>query len=531
MKRDFSLLSRQKFDLLVCGGGIYGAWVAYDATLRGLRVAIVDQGDWGGATSSASSKLIHGGLRYLESMDLTLVRKTLQERQMLLSIAPHRVWPLHFGVPVFKESRLGRHKLRLGLTLYDWLCPSLSKDQHSQSCDTATFCSRFRMMKRDQLQAGFMYDDAQTDDARLVLELIAGAQAIGAVCVNYCQVEQICEQEGLATGARLRDMLTQQTVTVQVPQLVNACGQWHILSQQSRLWCRLTRGVHLILPDIHLQDALLLTSPADGRVVFVIPWYGRTLVGTTDTDFFGDINHVTVETEDVEYLLEACNAYLQVNWKSRDVIGCFAGLRVLQASGLLSPSASTREWELKTGDNGVHYSIGGKMTSAREDAAQIVSLVCDQMQLDIPCATGVHPLPWAPDIEFLQWQQQVADRAAALNVDEESTLWLMRRHGKRVHAVLDYIRHNHNYAERIVPEVPLIYADLYYCARHEMVMTLEDLLRRRLPLMIVARFEMRLLRRLARITADIFGWDEVKTQMEMDQCCDKWLQSTDVNRA
>src|SRR5450759_1015226 len=189
MKRDFSLLAGRHFDLLVCGGGIYGAWVAYDAALRGLSVAIVEQGDWAGATSSASSKLIHGGLRYLETYDFKLVRKAILERQLLLELAPHRVWPLRFGVPIYKDSRIGTLQLKAGLMLYDFLARLSGKNMAgpamaSRHFDRAAFSRRFPALASDGLKGGYTYGDAQTDGARVVLEWIAGARCAGAVCVN-----------------------------------------------------------------------------------------------------------------------------------------------------------------------------------------------------------------------------------------------------------------------------------------------------------------------------------------------------------
>src|SRR5512145_1102176 len=209
MKRDFSALAGREFDLLVCGGGIYGAWTAYDAALRGLRVAIVDQGDWAGGTSSASSKLIHGGLRYLETYDFKLVRKALKERQMLLKVAPHRVWPLRFGVPVYADSRVGMLMLKAGLTLYDILAGLPGAEMAHRHYSLAKFAERFAFLRDAALKGGFTYGDAQTDDARLVLELIAGATAAGAVCVNYCRVTGINETGGRASGATVQDLVGQ----------------------------------------------------------------------------------------------------------------------------------------------------------------------------------------------------------------------------------------------------------------------------------------------------------------------------------
>src|SRR5512135_3100861 len=204
MKREFSALQNE-FDLLICGGGIYGAWTAYDAALRGLKVALVEQGDWAGATSSASSKLVHGGLRYLETYDFRLVRKALKERRLLLQIAPHRVWPLRFGVPVYADSRNGMLLLQAGLTLYDMLAGFPGEPMRHRRHARQQFSRHFPFLDEAGLRGGFSYGDAQTDDARLVLELVAGACAHGAVCVNYARLVGWTEERGQVCGATVQD--------------------------------------------------------------------------------------------------------------------------------------------------------------------------------------------------------------------------------------------------------------------------------------------------------------------------------------
>jgi glycerol-3-phosphate dehydrogenase len=316
MRRDFSSLAGRRFDLLVCGGGVYGAWTAYDAALRGLSVAIVEQGDWASATSSASSKLIHGGLRYLESYDFKLVRKALAERQMLLAMAPHRVWPLRFGVPVYTDSRIGTLQLKAGLILYDFFAGLSGKNMASPDIahryfNHAAFAERFPLLGSAGLKGGFTYGDAQTDDARLVLELIAGAMDAGAVCVNYCKLMELKEAKGKIYGAIVRDQLSHTETLLRTKQIVNTTGQWMAALGQGRKWCRLTNGVHLVMPALLADEALLLTAKSDGRVFFIIPWYGMTLLGTTDTDYSGDLDHVSVEPKDVTYLLTEANHYLK----------------------------------------------------------------------------------------------------------------------------------------------------------------------------------------------------------------------------
>ena len=524
MKRDFSQINNQHFDVLICGGGIYGAWTAYDAALRGLKVAIVDQGDWACATSSASSKLIHGGLRYLESLDIKLVRKTLTERQMLLKTAPHRIWPLRFGVPVYKDSRLGSFRLNIGLTLYDFIAGSVPDEQHYRRYTRSEFAERFPCLDSTGLKAGYTYLDAQTDDARFVLELIDGAQAIGAVCLNYCKVTRFIEKNSQLCGAEIKDQITGETVKVYADQLVNTTGQWSSSLQKEHPGSRLSKGIHLILPKILETEALLLTAKTDGRVFFIIPWYGLTLLGTTDTNYYGDIDHVTVEAEEVNYLLNEANRVLKtVNWTEQDIIGRYAGLRVLKSSSKSSPSSISRDWELITSKNGLHSSIGGKLTSAREDAACIVDALCRNLGVNESCKTFGKPFPWQPVGEYQQWADTTLKKAEALDIDAESAQWLLRRHGKRVTGVLELIKQDAELAKRITPVLPFIVADLVFCAQHEMVVHLEDLLRRRLPLLILSKMSRTELQRLTEIAAKALGWNHGTLNKECNLCMQKWL--------
>lgn len=514
MKRDFASLADTKFDLLVCGGGIYGAWTAYDAALRGLKVALVEQGDWAGATSSASSKLIHGGLRYLESYDFKLVKKALTERDMLLQAAPHRVWPLRFGVPVYAHSRISRLQLKAGLFLYDLLAASpLAKMKH-RYFNSTMFARRFAALNQDGLRGGFTYADAQTDDARLVLELVAGAMDAGAVCINQCRLVELNEIDGKINGATLQDRTNGKNCGMQARVVVNATGQWLTTDTASRAWCRLSKGTHLVMPPVLGDEALLLTAQSDGRVFFMIPWYGLTLVGTTDTDYRGDIEHVAVEKTDIDYLLREVNQYLKTQWTEHDVIGCYAGVRVLRQSDAASPSAVSRDWELKTADNGVFYSVGGKITSAREDASVIVDAVCARIGSEIPCRSNGRLFPWAAD-DFPAWSASIVAQAHKLGIDADCSQWLIRRHGKRVSKILHDVENDSSLAARIVPALPFIYADLLFCAREEMVVHLEDLLRRRIPLLILAKLHENELFKIAEKVSPVLGWDEARVKQEV----------------
>lgn len=517
MKRDFAALNESHFDLLVCGGGIYGAWTAYDAALRGLKVALVEQGDWAGATSSASSKLIHGGLRYLETYDFKLVKKALTERGMLLEAAPHRVWPLRFGVPVYADSRMFRLQLKAGLILYDLLARIPAAGMRHRYFNRGKFAQRFSALSPEGLRGGFTYADAQTDDARLVLELVSGAMEAGAVCVNYCKLTELSPPPARGKGqfrATVQDGISGQTQNIQAHAVVNTTGQWLTVCEESRAWCRLSKGVHLLLPQMLGDEALLLTAKSDGRVFFMIPWYGLTLVGTTDTDYRGDIGQVAVEKADVEYLLREVNHYFNTHLTERDVIGSYAGLRVMRHSDAAHPSAVSRDWELKCGSGGVFYSVGGKITSAREDAAVIADAVCAELGVDVPCGTKGRAFPWAPD-DFAAWSESMVERALKLDVDAECGLWLLRRHGKRAEEVLRDVERDAALAKRIVPSLPFIYGDLLFCARQEMAVHLDDLLRRRMPLLILARLTASELERIAQVVAAVLGWGEARVKQEV----------------
>ncbi|MBV6446836.1 glycerol-3-phosphate dehydrogenase/oxidase [Nitrosomonas sp.] len=526
MKRDFAALQHQPFDLLVCGGGIYGAWTAYDAALRGLKVAIVEQSDWAGATSSASSKLIHGGLRYLETYDFKLVGKSLKERTLLLHNAPHRVWPLRFGVPVYAQQRLNRLQLKLGLTLYDFLAHDPKSGMQHRYFNAEQFTAHFPALTEASLKGGFTYADAQTDDARLVLELIAGAQQAGAHCVNYCKLVQLLETGGKASGAIVRDQLTQSELEIRAQQIVFTTGQWLAQEPPSWEWCRLAKGIHLLMPAVLNDEALLLTAQSDGRVFFMIPWYGLTLLGTTDTDFTGDVDTVRADDSDIDYLLAAANGYLKTPWTKADVIGCFAGVRVFKQSSKTaasgSPSAVSRDWELKTAANGAHYAIGGKITSSRQDAACIVDTVCAQLGVSQSCATQHNRFPWAPQEDFPAWFAVMQSRAEQLGIDPDSAKWLLRRHGTQADGIFRSIEADRSLAQRIVPALPFIAADLLHCATHEMAVHLDDLLRRRLPLLILTKLTQDQLQRIALQVAAALQWDDKRVLDEMERCA-PWI--------
>lgn len=519
MQRDIKRLKNQHFDFLVCGGGIYGAWTAYDAALRGLKVAVVDKGDWANATSSASSKLIHGGLRYLETFDIKLVKKALAEREMLKKAAPHRVWPLRFGIPVYKSSRLGKLRLEIGLTIYDLLSGRLFSNEKHLRHSEAGFSHRFACLNRAELTGGFSYIDAQTDDARLVIELIDGAYSAGATCINYCKVIGFKENEGKISGTTLQDIISGETFAIETKQVADTTGRWSAELQKTGKTYRLTKGVHLIMPAILHDEALLLTAKSDGRVFFAIPWYGLTLLGTTDSNYEGDLEYIPVLSEEIDYLLnEANQIFYHANWTKKDVIGQFAGLRVLQQTGTNNPTNLSRDWTLKSNENGLLSSIGGKLTSAREDAALLVDKVCERLGQKASCKTYGKPFPWLSTVDYQTLLTVAIHKAKMLGIDNTAATWLVKRHGIRADAIFQLCETSPVLTQRILPELPFIQADLVFCLHNEMCVHLDDLLRRRLPLLLLAKLTPEKLSQLAQTAAEILGWNSAQTLAEVNRC-------------
>ena len=375
MKRDFGKLRDGPFDLLVIGGGIYGASIANDASLRGLKVALVEKSDWGSGTSSASSKLIHGGLRYLEHLELGLVRKALRERRLLASLAPHRIRPLRFLIPVYRGDRVGRWRFKLGLWLYDRLAGSGQPVAPHRSLRRTELLREHPALEATGLRGGFTYGDCATDDSRMTLEVTWGAARAGAVAVNHAEAMLLRDGERVI-GAVVRDELHGETTEVHAALTVGAAGAWS--GHFHPVPVRTTKGVHLVLPALPDDHAYLLTAPSDGRVFFMIPWYGRTLVGTTDTDYQGSQDELEVSDEDVDYLLALANHFLgDRQWSAADILGSFSGLRVMRYHPDKSPSDLSRDWALEEPVQGLVIPVGGKLTSARADAAAAVDRIVE----------------------------------------------------------------------------------------------------------------------------------------------------------
>ena len=492
LRRDIpALQSDTEFDVLVIGGGIYGAWAAYDAASRGLRTALVEAEDWGAGTSSASSKLIHGGLRYLENFEFGLVRHALTERRVLARLAPHMVRPINFVLPVWRGARVGMGRLRAGLVLYDTLAWGRQPVQRHKRFNRDRLLHRYPFLAENGLRGGFRYGDCQEDDARLVALVVAAAQAAGAVCANHVRAESLRAHNGAVTGAALQDTRSGHRWQLRARHTVATVGPWvRDIAGDHAPPVQFVKGTHLVLPGIpDCHSAFLLNAPQDGRVFFVIPYYHRTLVGTTEVSVERPADAMPGD-EECRYLLAAAHAWMPgLPWREEDIIQRFAGIRTLQAQDTGSLSRVTREFEIAHPQPGLTVPIGGKYTTARLDAGEVIDGVAATLGCRAPSRTDAQPLPGAPpsDERLGEWLDDAQQRLRAAGLDEGAALQAALRHGTRVDRLCELLGDDASLAARIDPESPFARVEAAVAVQDEMAVTAQDVLRRRLPLALLAR--------------------------------------------
>jgi glycerol-3-phosphate dehydrogenase len=518
LRRNPAALRNQHFDLLVIGGGIYGAWTACDAAQRGLSVALVERNDWASGTSSASSKLIHGGLRYLEHYEFKLVRHALGERRVLSQIAPQLVRPLNFIVPVWKGARVGRLQLLAGLTLYDFLATGKQPVPRYQSFSKRRLATRHPYLKTEGLRGGLRYGDCQEDDARMTLMVVAAAQAAGAVCANRMQATNLLERDGAVIGAQLCDDETGERFAVKADCVVNAAGPWaRELVGAAAPPVKLVKGIHLILPAIPgCSEAFLLGATQDDRVFFVIPWYGRTLVGTTESEVSDPVQAV-VTPEETRYLIEAVNYRLPgLHWTEADVLGSYAGVRSLQPEDTGDLSAVTREFIILQPKPRLIMPLGGKFTTGRCDSVDIVDRVFAALgRQPVASSTDTRPLPGSPINEFSGWQAEAMAALTDRGIDPEAAQWLTLRHGTRLPRLFELFGENPAWRERLHPQAPFLKAEAILAVRDEMARTLLDVVRRRMPLVLLVRREPAWLKQVAGLIAPELQWDAAEIDRQV----------------
>jgi glycerol-3-phosphate dehydrogenase len=531
MERNPSALSKRRFDLVVIGGGIQGAATAREAALLGLKVALVEAQDFASGTSSRSSKLIHGGLRYLEQFDFRLVHESRAERRLLHRLAPHLARPLPFLLPIYRGDPYFPLKIRAGLTLYD-LLGNLGREDRHRMVSPREALTLVPALRSDGLHAAAIYHDSETDDARLTLEFVLDAAEHGAVVVNHTEVRALALStragRGAVLSAEAHDQISGRRHEISARFWVNAAGPWvdHVRALvpgfDGSKTIRLTKGTHLILPRISESYALFAAILPDKRIFLAMPWGDYSLLGTTDTDFEGDPSSVQPDHADVEYLLNAANRVLRAPLTADQIVGSFAGLRALVVEPGRSPSANTREYRFHQDPWASNFiSIcGGKLTTARALGERLVERI--SRKLDGVPSKSAHPsrqalLPGGDTGPFERFVESSTARAAAeFHLPRTVAERIVRTYGSRWPRVLDLLRTDKRLAEPLPGTPTLLAAEVEFAIRNEMAMTLEDFLLRRSGLNWAACALHEAAPAVARIFSERFGWNAERQRAALD---------------
>ena len=517
------------YDVLVIGGGVTGACIARDAALRGFKCACVDKNDWAFGTSSRSSKMIHGGIRYLEMFDFKLVFEACRERRQLLLNAPHLVYPQPFTFPIYKGDKNGIFMIESGLILYDMLALFRNVQNHRMYMHDRAM-ELEDGLDSDRIKAAGVFYDCSTDDARLTLAFALTAIDDGADCANYVEVVELLRDGGRLAGAHVRDVLTSEEFDIEARVVVNAAGAWgdevcELDEKDAPKKLQLTKGSHIMVPRgrASTRNALPIVSPTDKRLMFVIPRGHFALIGTTDTYYHEDLDNPFATREDVEYILEAANDILpRAHLDKADIISTYAGLRPLamQEGGEdVAASKVSREHRIYQGRSGMLTIAGGKLTTARSMAEEMMDLVQMKLLKEFKvrakrgCVTKNRPILHvpAPDTEA-----RVRALSAKLKFDDDILFGLFKQ-GTEALSVLALCDEDPSLAEPLGPTIPNIKAQVRFAAESEMARTVDDFLVRRTEIYYIAPDQgLGVAPEVARIMGDILGWDadEGKRQVE-----------------
>lgn len=527
-------LASEAFDVLVIGGGISGAAVARDAARRGFRTGLVEARDFAEGTSSRSSRLVHGGLRYLEHFELDLVFEASQERRTLLRIAPHLVRPLEFLFPIFDTGRVGKLKLDAGLWLYDALSLFRNIERH-QMLDEEELLEREPGLRREGLLGGARYFDAQVDDARLVVTTILSAAEAGAAVANRVEAMEIDTSDWPGHRVSVRDLEGGGELRIDALAVVNATGPWSEdtlrragIERPTRL--APSRGTHIHVPRHRIghESAFIFEAPSDRRIMFVLPWReDLTLIGTTDVFHEGAPGEVAATAGEVAYLLDATNhLFPDAELRPADVLSAWAGVRPLVAPERregdgADAGAVSREFEIHDGPEGVFTLMGGKLTSHRGMAEETVDRVARFLERadvrpDRRCDTARVPLPGGNFDDLDQLGAHVRSRAEGLAVDPGSAGRLTRAYGTRAAEVLALVEREPRLAEPIVEGRPCLLAEAVYAVRYELALRVSDVLYRRTRVGLETRDGVETAARnvTAAIAAEM-GWDDERSELEV----------------
>jgi glycerol-3-phosphate dehydrogenase len=515
---------RSELDVVVVGGGVVGAGCALDAVTRGLSVGLVEMRDWASGTSSRSSKLIHGGLRYLEMLDFGLVREALQERGLILQhLAPHLARPVPFLYPL-KHRYWERLYAGAGVLLYDTMAVSnahtrgLPRHRHLSRRAALRTCPALR---KDSLVGALQYYDAQLDDARHTMFLVRTAAAYGAHVASRARVVGFLREGERVTGVRVRDLEHDREFEVPARQVINATGVWTddtqaLVGERGQFKVRASKGIHLVVPRDRIQSSTGVILRTAASVLFVIPWGRHWIIGTTDSDWTLDKAHPAASSTDIDYLLTEVNKVLATPLQRADVEGVYAGLRPLLSGESESTSKLSREHTVASPVPGLVVVAGGKYTTYRVMAVDAVDAAVHSLGGSVPpsCTERV-PLVGAEGFAALWNQRRTLAAETGLHVARIEHL--LGRHGSLIHEVLDLIRADSELGKPIEGADDYLRAEIAYAASHEGARHVEDVLTRRTRISIET-FDrgVTALRPSAEIMAGVLGWTGEQIEREVE---------------
>jgi glycerol-3-phosphate dehydrogenase len=482
LKRDTLKFSRGEYDLLVIGGGINGAAIANLGAYNGLNVALIEKNDFAGGTSGKSTKLLHGGLRYLANLEFDLVRESLRERMIQLTNAPHLAKPLGFIIPAYQTDRRPLWMLRLGVALYDWLSGKFLIEKHRR-LSAQDVVNLLPGIEATNLVGGVLYFDAQMDDARICLENALSAAQQGAHVANYVEARAFIKENGKAVGVEAVDLLSQRLFQIRAKRVVCAVGPWtnQVLAKENRNTApkvRTTKGIHIVYRGKISPHAVVISNQKDGRIFFLIPWKEESLIGTTDTDYQGNLDDVRADDGDIDYLFsEAARVFPHIAFDRQKIITTFAGLRPLVFSPG-NPSRVSRKHAIEESYSKTIYVMGGKYTTYRKIAEDVLAKV---MKSKLKDTTQYYPLVGnQPSSPASPGHIPEPEFPAGLDVNVVQAL--KELYGSRYTEVLSFLTTKEDANQRICSCSTTIKAQVYYAVESEMACRPEDIMERRLGL-------------------------------------------------
>ena len=523
-------LSNSSFDLLVIGGGITGAGIALDACARGLKVALVDKQDFAGGTSSKSTKLIHGGLRYLKQLELKLVAEVGKEREIVHNNAPHLTKPEPMLLPIIKNGSLGKFSARIGMWIYEWLAGVKKEEWHKVLNVEQTLLIE-PLLNKENLLGGILFYEYRTDDARLTIEVLKEAFSRGATALNYSKVISFIYQENKISGASIEDALTGQKYNINAKYVVNATGPWvdeldDLDKSKASHKLHITKGIHLVIDHKKLPvTQSLYFDTFDKRMIFVIPREGKTYIGTTDTFYHDDINRPTISYADRDYILKCINNFFpKINIQINDVESGWAGLRPLINKPGKGPSEISRKDEVFSYLSGLLTISGGKLTGYRKMAQRITDIVSKKIQEEYgkiiaPCNTNTISVSGGKinkNTSFKDYIQQKTKEGELLNLSVNEIELLTHRYGSNIDSIFLLMK---DLKEKETNELPLLLrAQIIYCINYEMCTCPTDFFIRRTGALY---FDIELVKRwkvgIVLYMQSILNWDnELTAKFEND---------------